>query len=542
MKRGTLLTMGVLLAGIGAAQPVITSLSTSSLPRSGRLRIFGTNFGATRGNSRVLIGGLSAWITRWSDTTITAYVPEQLSVGTHNVQVVTSNGSSNTLPLQVTRRQRQGRVLWRFQVDSSYIVQRPAIAPDGTIIVHDSAGFVYALQPDGGLKWIFQTPAFAYGPPSVDASGRVYVASISTIYALSPDGNLLWQFTDPNVSQGVIAGPTVGPNGNIYAVTDIGGLGAFSLSPNGQLRWSNPGNPNFAERGQVGVEIVFGRSRPDRAVDQLYVAFDGRGVASPTLYALEIGGNQRWAVNSGGQNAIFMQRQCQPAVGPDGTVYIATLISTSGWGLHAFDPSRGTLRWSFFPSPANEMSAPDVGSDGVVYTAHSLSYLIAVNPNGTLRWQFFDGGIIDYPVVSPNNNLVFAGERPDFGQPGLVRAYSTQNGQILWQVTLGVENGGNLVLYSRPRFTPDGTTVYFGTALLDGDPNNPYSYLYAVAMNATGTPGDINGDGCVDDADLLMVLFAFGNSGSGLPEDVNGDGVVDDADLLTVLFNFGSGC
>ncbi len=52
----------------------------------------------------------------------------------------------------------------------------------------------------------------------------------------------------------------------------------------------------------------------------------------------------------------------------------------------------------------------------------------------------------------------------------------------------------------------------------------------------------MNGDGCVDDADLLAVLFAFGQSGAGLPEDVNSDGIVDDADLLTVLFNFGSGC
>jgi hypothetical protein len=57
-----------------------------------------------------------------------------------------------------------------------------------------------------------------------------------------------------------------------------------------------------------------------------------------------------------------------------------------------------------------------------------------------------------------------------------------------------------------------------------------------------GVAGDVNGDGCVDDADLLAVLFAFGQSGSGLPEDVNGDGVVDDADLLIVLFNFGQGC
>jgi hypothetical protein len=53
--------------------------------------------------------------------------------------------------------------------------------------------------------------------------------------------------------------------------------------------------------------------------------------------------------------------------------------------------------------------------------------------------------------------------------------------------------------------------------------------------------GDVDGNGCVDDADLLQVLFAFGAS-ECLPADVNGDGIVDDADLLTVLFNFGSGC
>ncbi len=57
-----------------------------------------------------------------------------------------------------------------------------------------------------------------------------------------------------------------------------------------------------------------------------------------------------------------------------------------------------------------------------------------------------------------------------------------------------------------------------------------------------GVEGDVDGNGCVDDADLLAVLFAFGQSGSGLPEDVNGDGVVDDADLLIVLFAFGQGC
>ncbi|MCS7190975.1 MAG: hypothetical protein NZ843_05175, partial [Fimbriimonadales bacterium] len=52
--------------------------------------------------------------------------------------------------------------------------------------------------------------------------------------------------------------------------------------------------------------------------------------------------------------------------------------------------------------------------------------------------------------------------------------------------------------------------------------------------------GDVTGDGCTDDADLLQVLFNFGTNDAR--SDLNGDGIVDDADLLTVLFNFGNGC
>ncbi len=61
-----------------------------------------------------------------------------------------------------------------------------------------------------------------------------------------------------------------------------------------------------------------------------------------------------------------------------------------------------------------------------------------------------------------------------------------------------------------------------------------------LCLRRTGM-GDVNGGGCVDDADLLAVLYAFGRTGE-LPEDLNGDGVVDDADLLIVLFSFGGGC
>lgn len=55
--------------------------------------------------------------------------------------------------------------------------------------------------------------------------------------------------------------------------------------------------------------------------------------------------------------------------------------------------------------------------------------------------------------------------------------------------------------------------------------------------------GDVDNNGCVDDADLLQVLFAFGQTGQNLGRvDANCDQTVDDADLLLVLFSFGVGC
>ena len=462
-----------------APAPLITSLSSTSLPRSGRLVIQGSGWGGVNGAGRVEIGGMTAPVTRWSETSITAYVPERTSLGTVMVQVVAGGRASNAVLLMVTLRPT-GEVKWRFQADSLYILQRPAVGSDGTIVAHDSSGFVYALQPDGGLKWIFQTPAFAYGPPSVGADGTAYVASINTIYALSADGSLKWKFTDPN-SQGVIAGPTVGPDGNVYVVTDLNGLGAIALSPDGQLLWHHPGIPTLYEYGGIGAEIVFGPSQRGGPVDQFYVAFDRE--LGPHLWAFGLNGDQRWVIPTGGQGDPFMQFQAQPAVGPEGTVYLTSLESTTGWGLIAYAPRNGAQKWSFFPDPANGMSAPDVGPDGVIYLARSLDYLQAVNPNGTARWQFFDGTIVDYPIVSPANNVVFAGGRPDFGQPGFVRAYR-MTGQVLWAIELGTENGGYQIMYSRPRFTPDGLTVYFGTTILAGNPDNPYCYLYAVDVPA----------------------------------------------------------
>ncbi len=85
--------------------------------------------------------------------------------------------------------------------------------------------------------------------------------------------------------------------------------------------------------------------------------------------------------------------------------------------------------------------------------------------------------------------------------------------------------------------------VYYAYTQLTGR----LAYASFSVSAACGCP-DLNNDGIVDDADLLIVLFNFGTTGT--PQDpqlyeqgdVNCDGTVDDADLLAVLFAFGGSC
>ncbi len=120
------------------------------------------------------------------------------------------------------------------------------------------------------------------------------------------------------------------------------------------------------------------------------------------------------------------------------------------------------------------------------------------------------------------------------------------NAAFRWSLQRGSENLNNLY----PCVLPEGwyfhsvQAVSYDGRYLAGRLQNATTYDYQAFLLDTesGLPGDVDGNGCVDDADLLIVLFNFGAQGRGLSADVNCDGIVDDADLLTVLFNFGSGC
>lgn len=59
---------------------------------------------------------------------------------------------------------------------------------------------------------------------------------------------------------------------------------------------------------------------------------------------------------------------------------------------------------------------------------------------------------------------------------------------------------------------------------------------------ATSCPGDINHDGTINTADLVILLGQFGAVGPGLSADINNDGTVNTTDLVLLLGVFGQNC
>jgi PQQ-like domain/IPT/TIG domain len=452
--------------------PTINALSVTTLAQAGRLKISGSSFGASQGSGIVTIGGATAPVSKWTDASITAYVPDSSPLGSEPVQVITSGGMSNTLPLTVTARSAAGHVQWRFQADGLYIQGRAGIGPDGTIYALDVGGHLYALTPSGGVKWIFNTGPVAIQSVEVGPDGTIYFASsVNKIYAVTPDGTLKWTITDPSGAQ-VGAGPDVGPDGKIYAVTEdaglANGLGEMTISRAGQVLANRPNYLTGRGAELRTREIVFGPT------NQFY--FDMNNLDNNNgLQFFRLGGTFLFARLGGGTDD-------QPAVGPDGNIY-STIASNQ---LGVFDSSGNLLRSSFFST----LTAPNVGSDGTIYVGENFpTNVLALNPDLSVKWQLSNSiGTLVGPVVDSSNTLVVVGAS-GIGVPSAVQGIDAASGILSWQVDLPAENGGFVRPMSRPRFSLDAATVYVGMDVND-NAADPYCYLYAIdtAVDGGGIP------------------------------------------------------
>ena len=84
---------------------------------------------------------------------------------------------------------------------------------------------MYALDPNGTVKWQYATGDKVRSSAAVNANGTTYFGSDDNyLYALNPDGTLIWQY---EVDNDIESSPTIGPDGTIYFVSNDGYLYAL---------------------------------------------------------------------------------------------------------------------------------------------------------------------------------------------------------------------------------------------------------------------------------------------------------------------------
>jgi outer membrane protein assembly factor BamB len=121
-----------------------------------------------------------------------------------------------------------GTLKWNIKIGGP-IRSSPAIGADGTIYVGAGnvvgglvgslleCGYLHALNPDGTLKWKFETLGSVDLSPAIGADGTIYVEDDFRLYALNPDGTSKWKFKLGNRGS---SSPAIGPDGTIYVGTN----------------------------------------------------------------------------------------------------------------------------------------------------------------------------------------------------------------------------------------------------------------------------------------------------------------------------------
>ncbi|MCX7993772.1 MAG: hypothetical protein N2651_08910 [Fimbriimonadales bacterium] len=202
----------------------------------------------------------------------------------------------------------------------------------------------------------------------------------------------------------------------------------------------------------------------------------------------------------------------------------------------------------------NDLQGFNIGTNQVGITLTWVDGKMRAASTGGFKWLFNggeDGSVPNLAAMVRRGDLVVMDvtivQAPPAGWGNMIMSINSPAGWGQSDYTAEIAQGNNT-------FTRTIALDYRGVALPDSD--SPAYCLLNLGINSGGpmtididniriyrraVEGDVNCDGCVDDADLLIVLFEFGSTAI-TPADINSDRVVDDADLLTVLFNFGTGC
>jgi len=180
-----------------------------------------------------------------------------------------------------------GSLRWTFDTGGWRVNGSVSVAPDG--VVYLPAQYLFAINPNGALKWQSGDVISPGGAPAVADDGTIYVNNhLPTLTAINPDGTLKWAYKVADCCDAdVPAAPAIGLDGTIYAGesvldgSDIVGL-EVALNPDGSLKW----------------EAHYGTAPTAMAIGGDGTLYFGSGSQAPaSFYALNPDGTLRWQVD-----------------------------------------------------------------------------------------------------------------------------------------------------------------------------------------------------------------------------------------------------
>jgi outer membrane protein assembly factor BamB len=264
-----------------------------------------------------------------------------------------------------------GTEKWVYQTGDA-ITSDPAIGDDGTVYIGSMDNYLYALYPNGTLRWRFKTGDAIKGPPSIDIDGTIYVGSYDDyLYALYPNGTLNWKC---KIGYGTETNPSISSDGTIY----VGGQKLYAINPGGTIKWTF----------DLGSERRIRFSSPAISADgTIYVGLTIGETYGGELIAVHLNGTEKWRSEIISNEWI----DSSPCIGEDGTVYIGSYWKVefepdkwTSWGyLHAF----GKVESNNQPTPP-DVDGPTQGN----YLWDQTYYFSATDPDNNPVSFYIDWG------------------------------------------------------------------------------------------------------------------------------------------------------
>ena len=159
------------------------------------------------------------------------------------------------------------------------------------------------------------------------------------------------------------------------------------------------------------------------------VAYIGSGDSS--VYAINADGTVKWSYQTGDWVDTV------PALNEEESV-----VYVGSWdnSLYALDTDDGSLVWSF-ETGNFVVSSPSIGEDGTIYFGSNDNFFYALNPDGTLKWEFFlegtDTAEIQGASAIGEDGTIFFGAKNG-------RLYSLDpDGTLNWYYQVEEETNGN---------------------------------------------------------------------------------------------------